>query len=138
SRPGLASALGERLARALPSALAPDLVTAVPLHPARRRERGYNQAWLLAAEVARRIGVPALEDVLARVRPTAAQARLDPERRWRNLAGAFRVPEWRAFRNRCILVVDDVVTTGATLEACLEAHAATGARPVGAALAWAQ
>ena len=138
ARPGLADALAERLARALPAALAADLVTAVPLHSARRRERGYNQAWRLAAGLASRLGVPALEDVLVRVRHTPAQARLDPDRRRRNLAGAFRVREPQRYRERKVLIVDDVLTTGATLEACLGTLAGAGARPVGAVLAWAQ
>ncbi len=137
-RPGLAAALSRRLAEALPRVLEADLVTAVPLHPARRRERGYNQAWLLASGLASHLGVPALEDALVRVRATPAQARLDPRQRRRNLAGAFRVPEPRRLRNRRLLVVDDVLTTGATMEACLEALAEAGARPVGAVLAWAQ
>jgi ComF family protein len=137
-RPGLAGALAERLARALPAALAPDLVTGVPLHAARRRERGYNQAWLLAERLAAHLGVPALEHVLERVRPTAAQARLDPPGRRGNVAGAFRVAESPRYRGRRVLVVDDVLTTGATLEACLDALAVAGARPVGATLAWAQ
>jgi ComF family protein len=137
-RPGLADALAERLARALPAALTADLVTAVPLHPARQRERGYNQAWQLAVGLASRLGLPALEDVLVRVRHTAAQAQLDPERRRRNLAGAFRVREPQRYRERRVLIVDDVLTTGATLEACLGTLAGAGARPVGAVLAWAQ
>jgi len=137
-RPGLADALAERLARALPAALGVDLVTAVPLHPARRRERGYNQAWRLAVGLARRLGAPALEDVLVRVRHTAAQARLDPAERRRNLAGAFQAREPRCIRERRVLIVDDVLTTGATLEACLATLAQAGARPVGAVLAWAQ
>jgi ComF family protein len=137
-RPGLADVLAERLARALAAAPGADLITAVPLHPARRRERGYDQAWLLAAALASRLGVPALADVLERVRATPAQARLDPERRRRNLAGAFRVTEPQRYRGRCVLVVDDVLTTGATLEACLGTLAAAGARPTGAVLAWAQ
>ena len=137
-RPGLAEALGTRLAEALPASLEVDLVTAVPLHSARRRERGYNQAWHLALALAARRGLPAIEDVMTRVRATAAQARLDPSERRRNLAGAFRVPEAVSYRGRRVLVVDDVLTTGATLEACLEALAEAGARPVGAALAWAQ
>jgi len=138
ARPGLAAALAERLAAALPASPAPDLVTAVPLHPARRRERGYNQAWLLAERLAARAGVPAVEGVLVRERATRAQARLDPGARRRNLAGAFRVVEPQRYRGRRVLVVDDVVTTGATLDACLGALAANGARPAGAALAWAQ
>jgi ComF family protein len=137
-RPGIADALAESLARALPAALAADLVTAVPLHPARRRERGYNQAWRLAAGLASRLGVPAVEDVLERVRHTPAQAQLDPERRRRNLSGAFRVNEPQRYRERRVLIVDDVLTTGATLEACLGTLAGSGARPVGAVLAWAQ
>jgi ComF family protein len=137
-RPGLADALAERMARALPAAPAPDLVTAVPLHPARRRERGYNQAWRLAEGLADRLGVPALEDVLERVRHTPAQARLDPAARRRNLAGAFRVRDAGRYRDRRVLIVDDVLTTGATLDACLATLARAGARPVGAVLAWAQ
>jgi predicted amidophosphoribosyltransferase len=82
--------------------------------------------------------VPAVEDVLARVRHTPAQARLDPGRRRRNLKGAFRVVEPQRYRGRRVLIVDDVLTTGATLEACLETLAEAGARPVGAVLAWAQ
>ena len=113
-------------------------MTAVPLHPARRRERGYNQAWRLATGLANRLGVPAIEDVLVRVRHTSAQARLDPERRRRNLAGAFQVREPQRYRERKVLIVDDVLTTGATLEACLGTLAGAGARPVGAVLAWAQ
>jgi ComF family protein len=138
ARPGLALALARPLAAAVPARPAPDLVTAVPLHSARRRERGYNQAWLLATAVAGRLGVPALEDVLERTRATPAQARLDPVRRRRNLAGAFRVTAPARFRARRILVVDDVLTTGATLGACLDALAACGAEPAGAVLAWAQ
>ena len=137
-RPGLADALAERMARALATAPPADLVTAVPLHPARQRERGYNQAWLLASGLASRLGVPALEEVLERAHATPAQARLDPERRRRNLAGAFRVTRPQNYRGRRVLIVDDVVTTGATLEACLGALAETGARPAGAVLAWAQ
>jgi ComF family protein len=137
-RPGLAAELGARLARAVPATPAFDLVTAVPLHAARRRERGYDQARLLAETVADRLGVPALPDALVRERATPAQTGLDPAQRRRNLAGAFRVTEPRRLRGRRILIVDDVITTGATLEACLAALSAAGAAATGAVLAWAQ
>ncbi len=137
-RPGLARALGEALHAALPPPAPFDLVIEVPLHPARRRERGYNQAGLLADALAERLGVPRLERALERVRPTPPQARLDARARRENLAGAFRArhPRWLAGRE--VLIVDDVLTTGATFEACFAALEIAGARAVGVALAWAQ
>ena len=137
-RPGLADELGGPLAAALPPAPGWDLVLEVPLHPARERERGYNQAACLADALANEIGVPRLPRALERVRVTRPQARLGQEERRRNLAGAFRLrrPEW--LEGRSVLIVDDVLTTGATLEACLEALAGAGASPTGVALAWAQ
>ena len=137
-RRGLAAGLGSELARAVPQGPRADLVMPVPLHSARRRERGYNQAGLLAESLALSIGVPLLPGAIERVRDTRPQARLDPRSRRANVAGAFRVsrPAW--LEGRTILLVDDVVTTGATFEACLAALARAGARAFGVALAWAQ
>ena len=137
-RPGLAAALGGEMARALPRGYRPDLVLEVPLHSARLRERGYNQAALLAHRVADALSAPHLTGVLTRVRATRAQARLGPDERRRNLAGAFRVARPAALSGRSVLIVDDVITTGATLEACLTPLRAAGARATGLALAWAQ
>ncbi|MBI1796558.1 MAG: ComF family protein [Candidatus Eisenbacteria bacterium] len=144
-RPGLAAALGEVMARALPPGYRPDLVIPVPLHRVRRRERGYNQAALLAASLAAAIGAPMIEDALTRVRPTAAQARLGPAARRANMAGAFRLAHPDAWAGRTVLVIDDVLTTGATLEACLATLRAGATppqrRPADASalvLAWAQ
>lgn len=134
----LARGLAPELARVVPPVPRADLVMAVPLHSARRRERGYNQAGLLAEALAGEIGVPLLEGEIERVRHTRPQARLDPLSRRANVAGAFRVKRQGWLEGRSILVVDDVVTTGATFEACLEALAHAGARPTGIALAWAQ
>ena len=137
-RPGLARALGETLARALPPEARPDLVLEVPLHRTRRRERGYNQAALLADALATTLAVPRWPGALIRVRATRAQARLGAAARRANLAGAFRLAQPKALAGRSVLIVDDVLTTGATLEACLAPLEAAGARAKGLALAWAQ
>jgi len=142
-RPGLARALAAPLARALPggadaAAARFDLVVAIPLHRARRRERGYNQAEELAASLADRIGVPALPGALERPRPTRPQARLGPRERRANLAGAFNAPRPSWLTGRRVLIVDDVLTTGATLEACCDAVCTAGGHPTAVALAWAQ
>ena len=83
-------------------------------------------------------GIPRLDGVLERVRATRAQARLDPRARRANVAGAFRVRQPGWLEGRDVLLVDDVITTGATFEACLAVLARAGARPAGVALAWAQ
>jgi ComF family protein len=137
-RPGLARALGGEMARALPRGYRPDLVLEVPLHRTRRRERGYNQAAMLADALADALGAPRLEGALTRARPTRAQARLGPAERRANLTGAFRVGRPGALAGRSVLIVDDVITTGATLEACLAPLLAAGASAMGVALAWAQ
>lgn len=137
-RPGLAEALGEEMARTLPPGYRPDLVLEVPLHRTRRRERGYNQAAVLADSLAAAVAAPRLPGALTRVRATKVQARLGPAERRANLAGAFRVQRPAALAGRSVLIVDDVLTTGATLEACLVPLHAAGARAMGVALAWAQ
>jgi ComF family protein len=91
-------------------------IVPVPVHPDRRRERGYNQAALLAASLGRRAGLPVC-DILVRTRATTKQHRLDRAGRLRNLRGAFRVAEGARPPPRAILV-DDILTTSATLEAC--------------------
>ena len=100
-------------------------VVAVPLHPSRRRRRGYNQSELLAAEVRRALGLAAPPGRLVRVRDTRPQVGLDRLRRRENVADAFR---WEGpnGRREPVLLVDDVVTTGATLEACAAALDAAG------------
>jgi len=138
AREDLAAALAVEMGRALRLGPRPELAVAVPLHAARLRERGYDQAALLARSWARLAGVPFLADALERVRPTRAQARLGARARRANVTGAFRVREPAALEGRHVVLVDDVVTTGATLEAGLAALEACGARATGAAVAWAQ
>jgi ComF family protein len=138
SRTRLARSVAGDLARVAPRDLAADLILDLPLHPVRRRERGYNQAACLAEALSDAIGVPYVRGVVTRIRHAAPQHGLGPDARRRNLVGAFRVarPTWIA--GRSMLVVDDVITTGATMAACLDALGACGAHARGLVLAWAQ
>jgi ComF family protein len=104
----------------------PPCLLAVPLHRRRLRERGYNQAGLLARELGRRWALPAAPGRLARLRDTAPQVGLDRPGRRQNVAGAFG---WDGppLAGKPILLVDDVATTGSTLEACGRALKAAGA-----------
>jgi ComF family protein len=104
-----------------------DYLVPVPLHRGRERERGFNQSRLLAEELTRATGVLTAPDLLARVRPTAAQAGLRRGARAANVDGAFAAPFPGALRGRRIVLVDDVATTGATLGACAEVLLRSGA-----------
>ncbi len=137
-RTDLAGGLAAELLRVVPPGFRADFVTEVPLHPARRRERGYNPSALLAAALAGAAGIPHLPDALERTRATPPQSRLGPAARRRNVRGAFRAVHPERLRGRALLLVDDVVTTGSTLEAALGALASAGARAEALALAWAQ
>jgi ComF family protein len=110
-----------------------DILVPVPVHTGRRRERGYDQAELIAAEAAAVLALPWLP-ALARTRATDPQYRLDRRRRAANVRDAFAVrPEARrAIDGRWMVVVDDVVTTGATLTASAFALLAAGATAVSA------
>ena len=109
-------------------------VVPVPLARSRERERGFNQSERLAAALAVRWSVPVWTDVLARTRATTTQTRLTPEERLANVSSAFHVVEGARVsarvRNAHLVLVDDVVTTGATLNACAAALIAGGARIV--------
>ena len=112
-----------------------DLLVPIPLHPSRQRERGYNQSELIAAGLARRLDKPLRCDLLRRVRATAQQATLDASRRRDNLHGAFEVVAIPPSGAR-IGLVDDVVTTAATMGSCARALLDAGASGVwGVALA---
>ena len=104
----------------------------VPLSSKRKRERGYNQSERLSAALAKHWSIPVLDDVLLRARHTQTQTRLTPGERLRNVSGAFRPADSArsALRGAHVIVVDDVVTTAATLNACAAALCEGGARIV--------
>jgi len=103
----------------------------VPLAASRRRERGYNQSEVLAAGLARLWNLPLRTDLLARTRATQTQTRLTPGERQRNVANAFRsLADRGSLRGQHFVLVDDVVTTAATLNACAAALHDGGARIV--------
>ena len=120
--------LGRYMAAALQFADV-DLVVPVPLHWYRKWRRGYNQAQVIAAEVAKVLGARLGADVLCRTRRTRTQTRLDADARLKNVAGVFQVRK-PPLEARHILLLDDTFTTGATLATCFQAlRAALGPGP---------
>jgi ComF family protein len=126
----LAGPLGELMAETWEQAgLQGDLIAPVPLHPRRFRQRGYNQSALLALELGRRLEMPVREDAMQRTRHTAPQVNLGVEERRANVHGAFSARR-RLVSGRRVILVDDVLTSGATLEACAKALQEAGASRV--------
>jgi len=107
-----------------------DLLVPIPLHPARRRERGYNQSELLARRVSQLTGIP-ISGALRRVKNTKTQARIvDPAKRRDNLKGAFAVDKEAMLKDKQVILIDDVTTTGATLDAAAQVLNQAGAGAV--------
>lgn len=127
----LGRALAEYLDLGLPfSADDCDVVVPVPLHPSRLKWRGFNQAALLGAAVARRLGRPLDVGSLVRVHPTPPQTTQDHDERERSVRRAFVVTRPARVAGRRVLLVDDVMTTGATANECARALRGAGARRV--------
>ncbi len=117
---------GERIAR-----MNADVLMPIPVHPSRKRARGYNQAEELARRISRQTGIPISVDVLIRIRKTLPQKELTAQERLKNLEQAFAVRQealepWM----RSVLLVDDIYTTGSTMEACARVLKRAGVRQV--------
>jgi len=107
-----------------------DIVVAIPLHKARLRKRGYNQAeWFARGLIeGKRSAVPLMNNIVERKRNTKTQTKLDKAKRRHNLEGAFCIDSQKAelIKGKSVLLVDDVITTGATTSVCTEALLAAG------------
>lgn len=135
AREDLAAWLGAEMAREFarfPELSEYSFAAAVPLHPARRRERGFNQAELLAEALAARANLFLLRGAARRRRNTPTQTALSREKRLTNMAGAFEVADPELVRDRKILLVDDVATTLATLDELAREFRKAGAKAVAA------
>ncbi|HSB06265.1 MAG TPA: ComF family protein [Thermodesulfobacteriota bacterium] len=104
-----------------------DLLIPVPLHPQRLRERGFNQALLLVKELSHRIGTPYRKRILEKRKPTVPQVNLSGVEREKGVKGAFHLSEGAAVDGKAVLLVDDVYTTGATVNECAKVLLAGGA-----------
>ncbi len=129
-RHAVASALAPLLAeRVGPLVVAGDVLVAIPLHPTRQRERGYNQSAVVAAELARLLPLETAPTALRRTRATADQVALSGEQRAANVRGAFTA-RVEGVRDRRVWLLDDVYTTGATMRAAALALRTAGAREI--------
>ena len=95
-----------------------DYLIPVPLHPKRERKRGYNQSMMIAQGISEVTGIPVGDTFLVRSVNTATQTRKSKEERWQNVKNIFDVKHPERLEGKYILLIDDVLTTGATLEAC--------------------
>jgi ComF family protein len=128
----LAKPLAALTIRALPAELDADVIVPVPLHPSRLRDRGFNQSLLLADHLGRHLGRPVSTTELIRTVATEPQTSLTRSARIRNLRRAFVVRHTEAFGGRNVLLIDDVFTTGTTLNECAKALRSAGAAMVSA------
>ncbi len=131
--PPLGAWFARRLASLIerqPQGFAADVVVPVPLDQDRMRERGYNQAELIAKPLARLLGIPFRSYLLVRTRPRPSQLRLTRRERWETVRGAYATHKTAQVDKLRVLLVDDVFTTGATLDACSRALKGAGAARV--------
>ena len=108
-----------------------DMLVGVPLHKSRLNQRGYNQADWIAEGLSETLAIPFRTDVLIRKRFKSSQTRKNRMERWENVKTVFDVPDHREVAGKNVIIVDDVLTTGATIEACAAELLKAGCRSVG-------
>jgi ComF family protein len=97
-----------------------EIIIPLPLFAAREKKRGYNQASLIASGISQKLKVPVFDDVVLRIKRTETQTHKNRIQRWLNMESTFEISEPRKISGKHVLLVDDVVTTGASLEACTQ------------------
>lgn len=107
-----------------------DIIVSVPLHKTKERLRGYNQAYLIAREVSRKMKVSENSQLLSRIRNTKSQSKLDKNDRVLNVKDAFKVKNEKWIKDKTILLIDDIATTGATMGECCKSLLEAGAKEV--------
>ncbi len=107
-----------------------EAIIPVPLHPRRKRQRGFNQAQVLAKELARLQGIKLVDGVLVKVKNVPPQTLLQLKERERNVSGAFKTIKGGEIKGKVVLLVDDVYTTGSTIRECSLALKKGGAKEV--------
>lgn len=129
----MATSMGAQMARNFcryPELSGAELIVPVPLFPAKFRARGYNQSEWLACNFSQHTGIPLCTSLLKRTRDTISQTTLNRAGRLANMTGAFTCVEPQQVKGKVILLIDDVATTGATLEGCAVALKMAGAKRV--------
>lgn len=111
-----------------------DMVMSVPLHRHKEFSRGYNQAYLISKALSRELGLPEASRLLRRYRYTETQSLLDRQKRRQNVKGAFDVLSPKKINGKSVLLIDDILTTGSTLEECSRVLKLAGAKKVNAAV----
>ncbi len=118
-RTKLGAHLGQLLGDAMPKEVGFDAIVPVPLHPKKLRKRGFNQSEVIAKGIAAVHDLPLRNDLIKRVKHNASQTKFTKYDRWENVRSIFAVKKADELKNKHILLVDDVLTTGATIEACV-------------------
>ncbi len=123
NKPEIGVLLGRELGARInesPYFTAIDFIVPVPLHTSRLKQRGYNQSAMIGQGISEVTGIPLFDGAIVRTEATQTQTRKTREERWKNVSGKFAVPDVHSLENKHVLLVDDVITTGSTLEAVAE------------------
>jgi ComF family protein len=97
-----------------------EVIIPLPLYATREKKRGYNQASLIAEGISRQLNIPVISDVIFRIRKTETQTNKSRIQRWKNMEDSFEIRNPEKIQGKHILLIDDVITTGASLEACAQ------------------